>query len=276
VSTPLHDVVPDRSLRVGAGAGTSAGALSGTAADRVTELRERMNGMQRDRWEPQGRPVAGALSGLLPHGVLRSGVVYTVDNSTSLVMAALGSATAEGAWAAVVGLPDFGVEAAADFGIDLARLVLVPAPGEHWLAVTAALVDVLPLVVVQPQRTVGAAEMARLSARLRQSGCTLVVAGAWAQSEAALCVTGTGWEGVGAGHGYLTGRTLGVTVAERNGPRREELIHLPDPAGTGPAGTDPVGTGPAGTGPALPAGSGAARPRGAGVRPGARPHAVAG
>jgi hypothetical protein len=271
VSTPLTSVVPDRAPRAGAGAGMPAAALSGTAAERVTELRERMNGMQRDRWEPQGRSVAGVLSGLLPHGVLRSGVVYTVDNSTSLVMAVLGTATVEGAWAAVVGLPDFGVEAAAGFGIDLARLVLVPAPGEHWLAVTAALVDVLPLVVVQPQRTVGAAEMARLSARLRQSGCTLVVAGAWAQSEAALCVTGTGWEGVGAGHGYLTGRTLSVTVAERNGPRREELIHLPDPAGT-----DPVGAGPVATGPALPARRGPASARVAGLRPGARPHPVAG
>src|SRR5688572_7807867 len=117
------------------------------AADRLTELRERMNGMQRERWEPSGRALPGGLAGLLPNGMLRSGVVYTVDNSTSLIMALLGAAGADGGWAAVVGLPDFGVEAAAGFGIDLDRLVLVPSPGDQWLAVTAALVDVLPLVV---------------------------------------------------------------------------------------------------------------------------------
>ena len=199
-----------------------------TAADRVTELRERMNGMQRDRWEPRGRALPGGLAALLPQGLLRSGVAYSVDNSTSLIMAILGAATTDGGWGAVVGLPDFGVEAAVGFGIDLERLVLVPSPGDQWLAVTAALVDVLPLVVVHPERTVGAAEVARLGARLRQTGCTLIVAGGWSQSEAALRVTGTRWEGLGAGHGYLSGRDLSVAVTDRNGPRRAEALHLPD------------------------------------------------
>jgi hypothetical protein len=194
-----------------------------------------MNGMQRDRWEPQGRPLPHALAGLLPHGRLRTGVVYTVDNSTSLIMAVLGAATADGGWSAVVGLPDFGIEAAAAFGIDLDRLVLVPSPGDQWLAVTAALVDVLPLVVVHPERTMGAAETARLGARLRQTGCTLLVAGDWAQSEATLRVTGARWEGVGSGHGYLSGRDLTVSVDAHSGPRRAELVHLPDASGAGSA-----------------------------------------
>jgi len=41
----------------------------------------------------------------------------------------------------VVGVPEFGVEAASSFGIDLERLVLVPNPGDQWLAVTAAIAD---------------------------------------------------------------------------------------------------------------------------------------
>ncbi|MCU1445696.1 MAG: hypothetical protein JWP54_1354 [Cryobacterium sp.] len=210
--------------------GTPGRAAPGTAAERVTELRERMNGMQRARWEPNGRALPGGLAGLLPNGMLRSGVVYTVENSTSLIMAILGAATTDGGWGAIVGLPDFGVEAALGFGIDLERLVLVPSPGDQWLAVTAALVDVLPLVVVRPQRSVGAAEVARLGARLRQTGCTLLVAGTWAQSEAALRVTGSRWEGLGTGHGYLSGRDLTVAVIDRNGPRRTERLHLPDRA----------------------------------------------
>jgi hypothetical protein len=178
----------------------------------------------------------GGLAALLPHGVLRSGVAYTVENSTSLIMAVLAAATADGGWAAVVGLPDFGAEAAEGFGIDLERTVFVPNPGEHWLAVTAALVDVLPVVVVHPERAVGAAEVARVGARLRQTGCTLVVAGAWPQSEAALRVTGTSWQGLGDGHGFVCGRDLTVSVTDRGGPRQAAPLHLPDSPLTGTAG----------------------------------------
>jgi hypothetical protein len=206
-----------------------------STADRVSELQARIHGMQRDRWETGGRAVSGALAGILPDGILRNGVVYTVGNSTSLIMAVLAEAGRDGDWSAVVGLPDFGAEAAIGCGIDLERLVLVPSPGDQWLAVTAALVDALPLVVVHPERTVGDAEAARLGARLRQSGCTLIVAGAWTQAEADLRVTGTRWEGLGSGHGYLSGRDLTVQVSGRNGSgrRRSVLVHLGDLASPG-------------------------------------------
>jgi hypothetical protein len=205
--------------------------LSGPAPDRVGELRDRMNGMQRDRWQPVGKRMPGALADVLPSGVLRSGVVYTVENSTSLLMAVLAAATGEGEWAAVVGLPDFGAEAAAGFGLDLERLVLVPSPGKQWLAVTAALVDVLPFVVVRPERAVGSAEASRLSARLRQAGSTLIVAGAWSQGEAALTRTNTTWRGLGTGHGSLAGQDVDVAVTDRGGRRRVARLHLPDSSG---------------------------------------------
>jgi hypothetical protein len=201
--------------------------LAGAALDRVGELRDRMNGMQRDRWQPEGKRMPGDLAGVLPAGVLRSGVVYTVENSTTLLMAVLSGATGAGEWAAVVGLPDFGAEAAAGFGLDLERLVLVPTPGEQWLAVTAALVDVLPFVVVRPGRAVGAAEASRLSARLRQAGSTLIVAGPWSQSEAVLTRTGTTWHGLGTGHGSLAGQDVDVAVTDRGGRRRAARLRLP-------------------------------------------------
>jgi hypothetical protein len=187
-----------------------------------------MNGMQRDRWLPQGKRMPGGLAGVLPSGTLRSGVVYTVENSTSLLMAVLAAAVVDGEWAAVVGLPDFGAEAAAGFGLDLERLVLVPSPGDQWLAVTAALVDVIPVVVVRPERAVGSAEVARLGARLRQTGSTLLVAGAWSQTEAALRVTGTSWTGLGSGHGYLSARDLTVSVTERGARRHAARLQLPE------------------------------------------------
>lgn len=212
-------------------ADTAADPVS--AVERVSALRERMNGMQRDRWEPNACPLPAGLATAFPHGRLRSGVTYTVQNSTSVIMAILAAGTADGGWAAVVGSPDFGVEAAVGFGIDLNRLVLVPSPGEHWLAVTAALVDVLPIVVVHPERRVAAAEVARLSARLRQTGCTLLVAGHWPQPEAALRIIGSRWEGLGVGHGYLTGRDLTVNVADRTGPGRSAPLRLPGLGMTG-------------------------------------------
>jgi len=201
--------------------------------ERVSELQARIQGMQRDRWEAPGRPVSAGLARLLPQGTLRTGAVYTVDNSTSLLMSLLGAAAADGGWAGVVGLPDFGAEAATGFGIDLTRLVLVPAPGDQWLAVTAALVDVLPFVVVQPGRPVADAEAGRLGARLRQTGCTLLVSGTWPQAEASLHVTRTRWEGAGAGHGYLSGRDLTVeaTVRAGSGRRTPAQLHLPEGAG---------------------------------------------
>ena len=228
MSIPLISVASAPAAPAGVPAGASAAA-------RVSELQARIQGMQRDRWAAGGRAVSGALGRILPDGILRTGVAYTIDNSTSLIMSVLAAAGEDGGWGAVVGLPDFGTEAAVGFGIDLERLVLVPSPGDQWLAVTAALVDVLPLVVVHPERAVGDAETARLGARLRQSGCTLIVAGAWAQTEADLRVTGTSWEGLGAGHGYLSGRDLTVQVSGRNGSgrRRSELIHLPDRAAPG-------------------------------------------
>lgn len=220
MSSPLPHATPAEPLRA---------VRPGTRAS-VSELQARIQGMQRSRWEAPGRAVPAGLAALLPTGTLRTGVVYAVDNSTSLIMALVAAASADGGWSAVVGMPDFGAEAAAGFGIDLARLVLVPAPGDQWLAVTAALVDVLPIVVVQPPRSVGDAEASRLSARLRQTGCTLIVAGAWPASEAALHRTGTRWDGLGSGHGYLSGRQLRVDVLGRNESGRRRCAELQLPA----------------------------------------------
>ena len=59
-------------------------------------------------------------------------------------------ASRAGEWVGFAGCADFGAEAAAELGIELTRTVLVPDPGEHWLEVTAALVDVLRVVVLRP------------------------------------------------------------------------------------------------------------------------------
>lgn len=202
-----------------------------TTLEEVQGLQARIRQMQATKLESRSLHTHPALAGLLPGGALRAGSAYSVEGSTTLVMALLLGPSSAGAWCGVIGMPDFGAEAAGRLGIDLERLVLVPDPGDQWLTVTAAVIDVLTVVVTRPPARTSDANISRLGARLRQRGSTLIVIGDWPQSEAKLTLTNSGWEGLGNGHGYLSGRRVTVTVTARNAldyPRSARLW-LPDP-----------------------------------------------
>ena len=115
----------------------------------VEQLRERMAAMEQ---KPALQPVP-TLSGIADLVPLHAGATYAVD-SASLALALVAGASQAGEWVGFAGCTDFGVEAAAELGIELSRTVLVPDPGEHWLEVTAALVDVLRVVVLRPPASV--------------------------------------------------------------------------------------------------------------------------
>jgi hypothetical protein len=204
--------------------------LSGTA-QQVRELQERIRSMQATKLDTRSLPTDDALARLLPGGALKQGAAYSVVGSTSLAMALLTAASEAGSWCAVVGVPDFGIEAAAGMGIELERLVLVPAPGDQWLSVTSALLDVLTLVVLRPPKRISDGAAARLAARLRQRGATLVTLGDWPQSEAQLRVTESQWDGIGTGHGVLRGRRVTVAVTPRSDTARTGTLWLPDAEG---------------------------------------------
>jgi hypothetical protein len=201
-------------------------ALASTAPSSLREdLQARIQNMQATRLDERSLPTLPALQALLPGG-LRQGTAYSVTGSTTLAMALLAGPSAQGAWCGVLGMPDFGTEAASRLGIDLARLVLVPAPGSQWLTVAAAMTDVLSVVVARSPSRIAPAETSRLGARLRQRGSTLVVLGDWPGADATLTVVGNSWRGLGAGHGYLSTRRLEVEVSGRNGmnqARRRQL-----------------------------------------------------
>lgn len=196
---------------------------SGEGTDETIEsLRVRMRGMQDGvRRLPVATPPE--LAGLVQ---LRTGGSYRVD-SAALALLLLAAPSRAGAWAAIVGVDDLGIEAAEEMGVDLARTVLVPDPGEHWLEVTAALVDVLPVVLLRPPGGVTARTASRLGARLRKRTSTLLVHGDWPGCEASLAVTGSRWSGAGQGYGRLRSRQVVVACRRGSAPVRHAELWLP-------------------------------------------------
>lgn len=203
------------------------------AVERVHELRERIRQLQTPTLDTRILPTHPVIGRLLPGGALKEGATYSVDRSLTLIMLLLAAPSAAGAWCGVIGVPEFGMEAAAGFGVDLERLVLVPEPGDQWLATTAAIADALSVIVIRPPRKASEASIARLSARLRKRGATLLVLdtwplGVWPHSEAMLSITESSWAGIGNGHGHLQSRDATITVTSKSwGKPRSARMRLP-------------------------------------------------
>ena len=154
---------------------------------------------------------------------VRTGTACSVD-SPGLALALAAGPSQAGAWVGIVGLPDLGWEAARDLGLGLERTIAVPDPGEHWLSVTAALIDVTTVVVVRPPSRVSDAQAARVAARLRQRGSVLVVDGGWPRAALSLVTVSNRWSGLGRGFGHLSNR--GITVAIRTGAAAVAEVQL--------------------------------------------------
>jgi hypothetical protein len=207
--------------------------MSNTALASVPELRERIRQLQTPTLDTRILPTHPVIGRLLPGGALKEGATYSVDRSLTLLMLLLAAPSTAGAWCGVVGVPEFGVEAAAGFGINLERLVLVPRPGDQWLATTGAIADALSVIVIRTPKRASDASVARLSARLRKRKATLLVLGTWPHgiwphSEAMLSITESSWTGIGNGHGHLRSREATVTVTSKAGGRpRSARLRLP-------------------------------------------------
>ncbi|MGH3459602.1 hypothetical protein [Aeromicrobium sp.] len=198
------------------------------AAPTLDELRERVSSMQ---GRPAAQPVRThpALSGLVQ---LQTGSSYGAG-SASLAMMLLAGPSADGAWCGIVGSSELGLEAAAATGVELSRTILVPDPGEAWLEVTAALIDVLGVVLVRPPAPVSDGDAARLAARLRQRGSILVALPTrwgddWPRCDARLGLSDVEWVGLGSGHGHLQARQATVEVRRGTGSPASARLWLPD------------------------------------------------
>lgn len=192
----------------------------------LADLRGRIQVLQGGpgRADVPALPVLPFLSGLVRMPV---GSTHVVDTA-SLAMALAAGASRAGEWVGFVGWDDFGAEAARQLGLSLDRTVVVPRAGEHWLEVTAALIDVVKVVVLRPQVATAPRSASILDARLRARSGVLVVHGPWPRSDTSLHVATASWEGLEQGHGRLRRQRLRVEVRGSGRPRVGEVT-LPFP-----------------------------------------------
>lgn len=167
--------------------------------------------------EPAVLPVAAPLAKALPRGGLARGSVVSVlgQGATSLLYTLLAGPT--GCWSALVGMPGLGLPAAAEMGVDLSRVVLIPDPGADALQVVSILIDGVDLVAVALPSAVRPAPARQrvIGGRLRQRGSVLLVLGPWPGADLVLTARPVGWHGLGRGHGRLRDRELAVRVGGR-------------------------------------------------------------
>lgn len=180
-------------------------------------------------------PVAAPLRSLFPGGGLRKGSTVAVDSPGALLLALLAEASADGAWCGLVGMPRLGLVAAAEAGLVLSRVALVPRPGRDLVAVTSMLLDGLDVVVVAGGERLRAGDRQRLAGRARQRGALLVAVGRWAGADLEISAGGGRWRGLAdAGAGRLRSRPARVRVRGRGAAYRERTatMLLPGPCGT--------------------------------------------
>ncbi|MGH3776177.1 MAG: hypothetical protein ACRDRR_10660 [Pseudonocardiaceae bacterium] len=191
---------------------------------------------------PGGRPpfpVVEPLAPLLPGGGLRRGSVVAVQGSTALLLALLAAASAQGAWVAVVGVGDLGVLAAAEAGVVVRRLALIPRPGPDPAPVAAALLDGVGLVALAGADRMPSGARRSLAARARQRGSVLLPLGRWPGADVELNCRTEAWHGAEAGHGRLRSREVVVRAVGRGAAARPRVARLllPGPGGAVVAGT---------------------------------------
>ena len=132
------------------------------------------------RWPVGSCRYRPPLAPLFPDGALRRGTTTTVVGSpghgaTTLALALLAAASQAGSWCAAVGLPDPGVVAAAELGVDLRRVVFVPHPGSGWAEAAGDLLLGRRRRPGTPARSGPPTAARHLSARARERQAALVV-----------------------------------------------------------------------------------------------------
>jgi hypothetical protein len=205
---------------------------------RLTERAEQVAALARpvSLAREQVLPLLPGLAALVPDGALRRGSTLAIvgPGATSLGLALAAGPSQAGGWTVAIGLPALGLQAAAELGVSLARLVLVAVPTpQQWAPVVATALDGFDVVLLRGPRRARLAETRRLQARARQRGPVLVALGATSGLEADLMLRAGAprWEGVDAGSGHLRARRIEVEVGGRRARTIRRSVWLPDAEG---------------------------------------------
>jgi hypothetical protein len=183
-------------------------------------------------------PVDEVFAAMLPDAGLTRGRVVGCSGpaAVSLALALSARAVVSGSWLAVVGVPMVGIEAAADFGVPLSRLVQVGVDGGPgvWAERVAAAADGFDVVMTRPPT--GAERVVRkVRQRLQARGVVAITVGATSPGvscDLEFSTTSIDWVGLGRGSGHLVGRRASVRLAGRRIPRPvERELWLPGPDG---------------------------------------------
>ncbi len=185
-------------------------------------------------------PVPEILQPLFPWSGVQRGTSLGVSGhgSWALAMAILADALGAEGWLAVVGAPNLGLAAAAEFGVRLDRVLVVETPSAaQWPTVVASLLEAVDVVAIAPVGRVGPRDGRRLSARAREQESVLLHldgARTWPTVvDVNLTTTVDGWEGLGDGHGHLRSRKVTVESTGRRSAARSATVSvlLPGPDG---------------------------------------------
>lgn len=186
----------------------------------------------RDRTVPVAEPIAS----LLPDGGFRRGWVVGCRGpaAVSLVGAVTAAASQAGSWVLLAGLRSIGLEALADQGVPLHRVVAVdPGPtAATWAERVIAGIDGFDIVVSSPPP--GAARVERrVRQRLQARGAVLITVDSTEVGHDLELSTGSpDWVGLERGYGRLVARRVDVTVSGRRAVRPVRgSFRLPGPDG---------------------------------------------
>ena len=203
-------------------------------------------------------PVTEPFDQLLPDGLVRGQVVSCRGAAArSMAFGLMREALIAGGWMAVVDVPTFGTDAAAEFGVPLERVVRIETGVDgqsgterNWIDVMGAAVDGFDLVLTRVPATLRhdrrPAAVRKLGSRLQQKGAVVVTLGAPGAlgGDIELTTQRTVWAGLGDGTGHLHRRVIDVEAAGRRMPGRRscsiELIGEGARLGLGSVITDDV------------------------------------
>lgn len=182
--------------------------------------------------------VAGLFTDHTGAAALRRGTTIGClgPSAHALALAVAAGPSQHGSWVACAGCPGLGLQAAAELGVDLRRVVAVPtAPAGVWADVLAAMIDGFDVLVVGTAvGGVGRPAARRLQARAQARGVVMLALGGGHPFEVDLRLSGTSaWHGLADGHGVARARRVDARLEGRRAAQpRQASMWLPDITGS--------------------------------------------